>query len=281
MGLANGPFFDALHSLGQHRVTTSVAPAPAMTTNFYAPPSAIRASRVVLPEEEARHLRTVLRGGEGDKMTVVDGDGGWYRARIDHVGPDQVVGTITERRENVGEPTIDVTACLGILKKRSRFETFVEKAVELGARRIVPLRTRRTERESIRDERLRNVMVAAMKQCRRSYLPALAAPQPIGSLLTEEAEETRLVCHAGEKSVPVQQAVTDTRPVTSALVLVGPEGGFTPSEVEAAVEAAATPVSLGARRLRAETAGLAVLQSVVGAHPGEVEAAPRLHGQNG
>lgn len=252
-----------------------------MTTNFYAPPSAIRASRVVLPEEEARHLRTVLRGGEGDEMTVVDGGGGWYRARIDHVGPDQVVGTITEQRENVGEPTIDVTVGLGILKKRSRFETFVEKAVELGARRIVPLRTRRTERESIRDDRLRNVMVAAMKQCRRSYLPALAAPQSIESLLAGEAGEMRLVCHAGEESVPIQQVVADTRQRASALVLVGPEGGLTSSEVEAAVEATATPVSLGARRLRAETAGLAALQSVVGAHPGEVERAPAPHGQTG
>ncbi len=234
-----------------------------MTTNFYAPPSAIRAGRVVLPEEEARHLRTVLRGEAGDDMTVVDGDGGWYRARIDHVGPDQVVGTITEERDNVGEPDMDVTVALGILKKRSRFETFVEKAVELGARRVVPLRTRRTERDAIREERLRNVMVAAMKQCRRSCLPALAAPQSIEPLLAGDVGETRLVCHAGEESVPIQQAAAETRQRASALVLVGPEGGFAPPEVEAAVEAEATPVSLGARRLRAETAGIAALHAVI------------------
>ena len=252
-----------------------------MTTNFYAPPSAIRAGRVVLPEEEARHLRTVLRGDEGDEITVVDGTGGWYRARIDHVGPDQVVGTIVEQRDDVGEPAIDVTVGLGILKKRSRFETFVEKAVELGVRRIVPLRTRRTERDSIREERLRNVMVAAMKQCRRSCLPALAAPQSIESLLAEDMRETRLVCHAGEEAVPIQQAAADTRQRASALVLVGPEGGFAPPEVEAAVGQEATPVSLGARRLRAETAGIAALQSVVGGHPDDMDGASRLHGQNG
>ena len=252
-----------------------------MTTNFYAPPTALRAGRVVLPEGEARHLRTVLRGEAGDEMTVVDGQGGWYRARIDHVGPEQVVGTITERRENVGEPSIDVTVALGILKKRSRFETFVEKAVELGARRIVPLRTRRTERDSIREERLRTVMVAAMKQCRRSWLPDLAAPQSPDALLSGASAALRLVCHSRDGSVPAQPAVAEAAPVASALVLVGPEGGFSPSEVEDAAEAGCVPVSLGARRLRAETAGLAVLHSVVGAHPNDVDGASERHGQNG
>ena len=219
----------------------------------------------MLPEEEARHLRTVLRGEQGDEMTVVDGHGGWYRARIDHVGDEQVVGTVVERRDNVGEPAIDATVALGLLKKRSRFETFVEKAVELGVRRIVPLRTERTERESIRDARLRNVMVAAMKQCRRSRLPALTDPQGPEEALTASEAERRLVCHAGDDAVPVRRAVAEARPVGSALVLVGPEGGFSSAEVTAVTEAGCVPVSLGVRRLRAETAGLVALQAVVGA----------------
>jgi 16S rRNA (uracil1498-N3)-methyltransferase len=235
-----------------------------MTTNFYAPPTAIRDSRVVLPEDEARHLRTVLRGGEGDEITVVDGTGGWYRVEVTHVAPGQVVGTIAEQREEVGEPDVDVTVALGLLKKRSRFETFVEKAVELGVRRIVPLRTRRTERESIREGRLRNVMVAAMKQCRRSRLPDLADPQSPAEVLAASGAELRLVCHAGANAVPIQRAVAEAGPGASALVLVGPEGGFAPSEVDEAIAAGCTPVSLGPRRLRAETAGLAALHSVGG-----------------
>lgn len=221
---------------------------------------------MVLPEDEARHLRTVLRGKEGDEATVVDGEGGWYRIEIDHLASDQVVGTILERRDNVGEPDIDVTVGLGLLKKRSRFETFVEKAVELGVRRIVPLRTRRTERDSIREERLRNVMVAAMKQCRRSWLPELGAPKSPGVLLARASAERTFVCHAGDDALPIQRAVAEAVPVTSVLVLVGPEGGFAESEVEAVVSADGTVVSLGPRRLRAETAGLAALQTVVDAH---------------
>lgn len=237
-----------------------------MTTNFYAPPSAIRGSRVVLPEDEARHVRTVLRGATGDEMTVVDGRGGWYRVQIDHVAPTQVVGTILEQRTDVGEPTVDVTVGLGLLKKRSRFETFVEKAVELGVRRIVPLRTQHAEPESIREERLRNVMVAAMKQCRRSRLPELTPPERPSSVLAASEKEVGLVCQGGADAVPIQSVLAETGPIDSALVLVGPEGGFAEAEVETAVAAGCTPVSLGARRLRAETAGLAALQSVVGAH---------------
>jgi 16S rRNA (uracil1498-N3)-methyltransferase len=244
-----------------------------MTTNFYAPPSAIRADRVVLPKDEARHVRTVLRGEEGDEMTVVDGEGGWYRVRIDHLAPEQAVGTIVEQREDIGEPEVDVTVALGVLKKRSRFETFVEKAVELGVRRIVPIHTERTERISIRQERLRSVMVAAMKQCRRSRLPVLAAAQSPEALLGASGAECSIVCHAGDEAVPIRQAMKEAGPVSSALVLVGPEGGLASSEVEAAVAAGCTPVSLGPRRLRAETAGLAALRAVVGAHrDGEADA---------
>jgi len=236
-----------------------------MTTNFYAPPSAIRGQRVVLPAAEARHVRTVLRAEAGDEMTVVDGRGNWYRVDITHVASEQVVGTIVEQRKDIGEPAVDVTVGLGVLTKRSRFETFVEKAVEMGVRRIVPLRTERAERDSIREERLRNVMVAAMKQCRRSRLPDLADPQLPADVLMASGAELRLVCHAATDAVPIQQAVAEAGPKASALVLVGPEGGFAPSEVEAAVAAGCTPVSLGPRRLRAETAGLAALHTVGGA----------------
>ena len=225
-----------------------------MTTNFYAPPSAIRGSRVVLPNDEARHLRSVLRAEPGDEITVVDGEGGWYRVQIDHLGAEQVVGSILERREDVGEPDVHVTVGLGILTKRSRFETFVEKAVEVGVRRIVPLITRHTERDSIRADRLRKVMIAALKQCRRSRLPALAEPQSLAALLHDATADRQLLCHgdAGETSL---LSALGGRP-DSVLALVGPEGGFASDEFDAAVEAGCTPVGLGRRRLRAETAGI-------------------------
>jgi 16S rRNA (uracil1498-N3)-methyltransferase len=234
-----------------------------MTTNFYVPPSAVRGQRVVLPEEETHHLQSVLRAQAGDEIVVVDGEGGWHRLRIDHLGSDQVVGTIQETRQDVGEPDVHVTVGMGLLTKRSRFETFVEKAVELGVGRIVPLHTRHTEPETLRRERVRNVMIAALKQCRRSRLPALAEPQSLDAVLDATAADVRLLCDGAPDRPPLSQAVGELEAAAQVLVLVGPEGGFAPKEVEGAEAAGCTPVSLGPRRLRAETAGLAAVNAVM------------------
>lgn len=232
-----------------------------MTTNFYAPPAQIRGSRVVLPDDEARHVRSVLRAETGDEIVVVDGEGGWHRVRLDHVAPGQVVGHILDTRREVGEPAVAMTVGLGLLTARRRLETFVEKAVELGVRRIVPLRTRHTEPTSVRADRLRRVMVAALKQCRRSRLPDLTAPQSLDALLEATTADVRLLCRGGDHP-PLPDALQGAAP-DDVLALVGPEGGFAPDEVAAATEAGCTPVSLGARRLRAETAGLAVINAVM------------------
>lgn len=234
-----------------------------MTTNFYAPPSQIRGDRILLPEDEVRHLRSVLRAREGDTVVVVDGEGGWYRAQIDHLAAEQAVCSVVETRENVGEPEVHLTVGLSLLTKRSRFETFIEKAVELGVRRIVPLHTRHTEPESIRRERLHNVMVAALKQSRRSHLPDLAEPQSVEALLEEANAELRLICHEGGEAAPLLSVVEENENADTVLALVGPEGGFAASEVEAARSAGCRLVTLGARRLRAETAGMTVATGVM------------------
>jgi 16S rRNA (uracil1498-N3)-methyltransferase len=233
-----------------------------MTTNFYAPPSAFRGSRVVLPEDEARHVQAVLRAQAGDEIVVVDGVGGWHRVTLDHLDSDQVVGTVQETRRDVGEPAVHLTVGMGLITTRSRFETFVEKAVELGVCRIVPLHTQHTETDTLRHERTRNVMIAALKQCRRSRLPALAEPQPIDSVLDAADADARLLCHGGAEGPPLGRAVEDVQAGDRVLAMVGPEGGFADDEVRAAEAAGFTTVSLGRRRLRAETAGIVVTTAV-------------------
>lgn len=233
-----------------------------MTTNFFVPPSGIHERRVVLPEGEARHLRSVLRGQEGDEIVVVDGAGGWYRVEITHLSSEQVVGRILEARADVREPDVHVTVGFGILKKRSRVETFVEKAVELGVRRIVPLKTAHTERTSVRGDRLKNVMIAAVKQCRRSWLPGIGEAQTVQRLLQERGEAQGFVCRGDADDESFSDVIAREFPPERVLLLVGPEGGFADAEVTAATDAGLTPVSLGARRLRAETAALTALSAV-------------------
>ncbi len=241
-----------------------------MTTTFYAPPSSIRGARVVLPEAEARHAAASLRKTAGDKIVVVDGEGGWHRVRLNHVSREQVVGNIVETKREVGEPEREVTVGMALLKKRSRFETFVEKAVELGVARLVPLRTERTETTSFRPERVRNLMIAAMKQCGRSRLPALASPQPLTDVW--ETPRSWLICH--EQADPertVMKALRELPGDEPIGLLVGPEGGFTEQEVRAGREAGGRAVALGPRRLRAETAGIvAASAALLAPDPGAV-----------
>ncbi|MFP4227243.1 MAG: RsmE family RNA methyltransferase [Salinivenus sp.] len=245
-----------------------------MTTNFYAPPSSIQGPRVVLPSDEARHARAVLRVSAGDRLTVVDGEGGWYRVDVQHARDDQVVGRIVEQRQGVGEPPVKVTVGLGLLKKRKRFETFVEKAVELGVRRVVPLRTAHTETDRFRRERVRKKMVAALKQCRRSRLPALEPPRSVHEMLEHRSGGARFICHGtgADQTLPVALQQSDSLDRVS--ILVGPEGGFHEDEIEAARAAGYAVVSLGARRLRAETAGLLAVAAAVHGFGGEEQPSP-------
>ncbi len=234
-----------------------------MTTAFYTPPSSIRGDRVLLPDDEARHASTVLRKQAGDSIVVVDGEGGWHRVQIDHVSRSQVVGTRMETRREVGEMNVSLTVGLGLLKSRNRFETFLEKGVELGAAHLIPLTSDRTEKETLRRERTHNLLVAALKQCGRSRLPTVPSPQPVADVAAEADADLRLICHRpADAAGTLLQALRRAAAPASITVLVGPEGGFTDGEVAAATEEGFVPVSLGPRRLRAETAGITAAATV-------------------
>jgi 16S rRNA (uracil1498-N3)-methyltransferase len=235
---------------------------------FFAPPSAVHGRRLVLPPSEAHHATRVLRHEPGDEIWVVDGAGARHRVRLDQAGEGKTVGTILETREETGEPPYHLTLGLGLLKKRSRYETFLEKAVELGAARLIPLSTRYAERDTLRRGRAERLLRAALKQSGRSRLPRLDAPTPLPDLLADtpqpSAGRTFLAHRRAEAGDPsLAEGLKDMRPDGRLRVLVGPEGGFSDSEVEAAEDAGATVVSLGPRRLRAETAALAAGAAVM------------------
>jgi len=229
-----------------------------MTTTFYAPPDHFASGRVRLPEDEARHAVRVLRHGVGDEIVVVDGDGGRHRVRLTRADKAAAEGEIVATEREVGEPPFPVRIALAPLKQPARFETFLEKAVELGVTEVFPLLTKRTEGGRLKPERLRNLLVAAMKQSGRSRLPALAEPVSLRVLLEAQTPGLRLVCHeaaAPEAALLARLAAGDL--AQGVTVIVGPEGGFTEDEVDEAEAAGWQVVSLGPRRLRAETAAMA------------------------
>lgn len=228
-----------------------------MTTAFYAPPEQFRGARVMLPPNETRHAVRALRHGPGDEIVVVDGVGGWHRVRLEQTGTDQALGTILTTKHDVGEPPAERVLAVGILHKRSRYETLIEKAVELGITTIVPLATARAERTTVRADRLQKLMVAAMKQCGRSRLPALKAPRSLESTLAAFPEAQAFCCHeSGTGRRALSDALHPVADATAVVLAVGPEGGFTDHEVATATDAGAKLVHLGPRRLRAETAAM-------------------------
>lgn len=235
-----------------------------MTTSFYAPPTAFRDTYVTLPEDEARHVGRALRKQPGDEIVVVDGVGGWHRVVLDHVDRRTAAGRVVETQHDVGEPDYDLCVGLALLKNRSRYETFLEKAVELGVSEVVPLRTARTEKGRLKRQRAENILVAAMKQCGRSRRPHLTELQSLFDVLPHSPAERYLLCHEkADASRTLAAALAQPSEVRSLCILVGPEGGFTDDEVEAAVQAGAELVSLGPRRLRAETAAIVAAAGVM------------------
>lgn len=233
-----------------------------MTTLFYAPPDAVDGERIVLPESESRHAVRVLRMREGDELVVVDGAGRWYRGPLLEADAARAVVGIDETRQRVGEPSRSVLLALGLLHHRDRFETAVEKAVELGVTGVIPLRTSRAAPGSVRAARLETILLAAMKQSMRSVLPHLYDEHTLAEVLQRFAGAHVLMAHEAAAGVPLpSDAVAPGEgPV---VVLVGPEGGFSPQEVEAARDGGARLVTLGPRRLRAETAAMVALTDLM------------------
>jgi 16S rRNA (uracil1498-N3)-methyltransferase len=240
-----------------------------MQTAFFAPPSAVHGRRLVLPSAEARHATRALRHGPGDEIFVVDGEGTRHRVRLDRVGEDKTVGTVLDTQHGTGEPSYELTVGLGLLKKRSRFETVLEKAVELGVSRLVPLRTRYAEADILKRERSKRILRAALKQSGRSRLPRLDAPASFEDLVDEVREDAfdrAFVAHRRRREPPdpsLADALDEGDRPRRLAVLVGPEGGFSDNEVEAAERAGATVATLGPRRLRAETAAMAATTAVM------------------
>jgi len=229
---------------------------------YFALKENIAGDTVRLLPDEARHAIKVLRLGIGDEIGVVDGEGGWYRVRIDAVDREGLLASICERRENVGEPPYGLTIAIGLLKQQSRFETFLEKAVEFGVTRIVPTVTDRTQAGSLNLQRCRRIIVAALKQSLRSKMPQLTEPRSFDSVIREDAA-VRLIAHEG--ALPGDNILAHAAALQDAgscHVLIGPEGGFTESEVDRARRAGWTVVSLGDTRLRTETAGIAAASIV-------------------
>ena len=209
---------------------------------------------IELPEGEAHHAASVLRLQEGGRIGLLNGMGTHANAALVEVSKRRVVARVLDRAQDAPERTARIHLAVAPTKQNDRFEWFVEKAVEIGVDRITPLMTERTERSRMRADRLLRVAVSAMKQSQRTWLPRIDEPMDLSAMLREELPVQRFFgwCEGEHHTL-----VACYRTTSDALVLIGPEGDFTPAEAAVLREHSFQALSLGAARLRTETAALA------------------------
>ena len=220
---------------------------------FYAP--TIEAGQLILSEEEARHCVQVLRHKSGDIIQVVDGKGGRYVGQISTTGKRQCSVDIVEQEIQPANRAIQLHLAIAPTKNINRFEWLLEKATEIGIEYIHPLLCEHSERKKIRKDRLERILVAAMKQSQRAHLPVLTEMTSFSDFLEQLPPDTqRFIAHCVDG--PKMHLQNQLIPGKDIVILVGPEGDFSPAEIEEAVQHEFVPVHLGQTRLRTETAGL-------------------------
>ncbi|PYO17891.1 MAG: 16S rRNA (uracil(1498)-N(3))-methyltransferase [Candidatus Rokuibacteriota bacterium] len=235
---------------------------------FAITPERVVDGRVTFDAVETRHLARVLRLGPGDTVVASDGAGHDYTVRLDAVRP-RATGVVVGMADAAGESPLAITLVQG-LSKGDKLETIVRAATELGVARIVPALTARTvvrlaERESVgRLARWQRVAREAAKQCGRRIVPDVAPPRPLETCLDEARDAGLALCLWEGETSPLSAVLADTTHPRRVAILIGPEGGLEPREVDAARARGWRVVGLGQRILRTETAApaiIAILQS--------------------
>ena len=219
-----------------------------------------------LPPDESKHCIRVLRMQPGDELYVTSGDGTMCRARIVDPDPAACQVAITERLPDYGARPFKLHMAVAPTKNNARMEWFVEKAVEIGIDRITPVICDHSERGVLKTDRLERIALSAMKQSLQARRPLIDPPIKLHDFLTNLNSQfsilnsQKFVCHCvGDDRRTLHQLYT---PGADALVLIGPEGDFSPHEIAAVLAQGFQPVTLGNNRLRTETAALYALTAL-------------------
>jgi 16S rRNA (uracil1498-N3)-methyltransferase len=224
---------------------------------------------VALPDEVARHVQ-VLRLAAGDSLTLFNGRGGQYEADLVEIGRRSAVARIGAFEPLDAEPPYHITLAQGIAGG-DKMDWLIEKAVELGVARIAPLTTARAvvrlsaERASRRHAHWEGIVRAACEQCGRNRLPEVDPAQDFSKwleALPAPADDTALRLMLSPRAATAFASLPAAAPNVEVVLLIGPEGGLSPEEEDAARERGFAPLSLGPRVLRTETAGMAVLAAL-------------------
>jgi 16S rRNA (uracil1498-N3)-methyltransferase len=222
--------------------------------NIFYTPNITNTSTFVLDENESKHAIKVLRLNQNDEICLVDGNGYFYTAKISVAHAKKCEVQIIEKKaeENL-KPTIHIA--IAPTKNNDRLEWFIEKTTEIGITEISPIICDHSERKVLKTERIEKRAIAAMKQSLKATLPIINETISFKNFINTIPENTeKYIAHCYEEN---QQHLKDIYTVgKNCIILIGPEGDFSTSEIELALKNGFTPISLGKSRLRTETAGL-------------------------
>lgn len=227
---------------------------------FFAPSSDIEDGTILIKGDDARHIARALRMAEGDEITVCDMHGNEHLCELVRIRDEECRCEIRQTRIGDTEPPLFITLYMAY-PKGDKLETVVQKAVELGASRIVPFESSRCIKRPSADKaekntkRLSRIAEEAAKQCGRSRLPIVEMPKTFAEALEDAAKaDLAIFCYEGEGTESLKSILESKGEAKSAAVVVGAEGGFSLAEADAARQMGFKMANLGKRILRCETA---------------------------
>lgn len=233
---------------------------------FFADPSQIKEKEIILTGTDVNHIRNVLRMHIGEEILISNGQGTDYHCRLENIDEISVTASVMWRLDGNAELPVTITLFQG-LPKGDKLEFIIQKCVELGAVRIVPVRTRRTivkldaKKEQAKRKRWMGISESAAKQSGRGIVPEVGQVMDFSEAVKEaKSMDVCLIPYELAKGIEhTREVCTAIKPGQSVGIFIGPEGGFEEEEVSMAIEAGAIPLTLGKRILRTETAGMALI----------------------
>ena len=228
------------------------------TRFFYVPDAETQQE---LPSDEASHAVRVLRLKEGDELMLMDGKGCFYLAEVTVASNHHCLYRILEKQPQPPQWQGHIQLAIAPTKMMDRMEWMTEKATEVGFDELSFLDCQFSERRNLKLERIRKIVVAAVKQSHKAYMPAVNDMTPFKQFIASHTAGHRYIAHCYQEveRVNLFDELCQLQPSDDALVLIGPEGDFSIDEVRSAVSVGFVSVDLGKSRLRTETAGLSAV----------------------
>lgn len=241
-----------------------------MNRFFVDDPGAFSDRSVVITGEDVNHVKNVLRLKENDELIVSDGRGRDYHCRISGITNEEVVADICDICDNFSELSTEITLFQGF-PKGDKMELIIQKTVELGVTRIVPVMTKRTvvklddKKAKKKTERYNMIVESAAKQSGRGMIPEVTMPVSFAEAVSmAEKLDMNIIPYEEAEGVEYSRNIIKSIKGKKSLgIFIGPEGGFAREEVEKALDAGASAITLGHRILRTETAGMAVISIIM------------------